>query len=85
MITRNWRAKAACADYNPELWFPVSEEGTQAFEDQARSARHICGACPVRDSCLEDARARREAFGIRGGLSPQERNVRVPLRRRQIA
>ena len=70
-----WQQSAACAQVDPELWFPTGPE-------DALEARRICHtSCPVREACLEAAMAeehpdnprrfRRE--GIRGGLTPPER------------
>jgi hypothetical protein len=38
------------------------------------TAKRICGVCPVRTDCLADALIRRDvAFGVLGGLTPNER------------
>jgi transcription factor WhiB len=61
-----WRDKAACRAADPDLFYP----DTPAQADQARQ---ICRTCPVRVQCLTAAVRDREDFGIRGGLTPQER------------
>ncbi len=60
-----WRASAACAGGPSSKFFPPSE----ALED---AAREVCQACPVRRECLAYALATRPAFGIWGGLNPDE-------------
>jgi len=39
---------------------------SEQLDDIAR-ARAICAKCPVREACLEGARARREPWGVWGG------------------
>jgi WhiB family redox-sensing transcriptional regulator len=61
-----WTDLAACAEVDPELWFP--EKGASS-----ESAKRICRACPVRAQCLEDALSRSEMHGIWGATSRHER------------
>lgn len=65
-----WWDLAACAQTDPELWFP--EKGA-TNPDAAR----ICATCPVKQQCLEDALASGDPHGVRGGLSPNQR-ARLP-------
>lgn len=66
----DWRNEALCRDEDPELWFPLGDEGPGA--DQAGLAKAICRACPVREACLAWAVAELP-FGIAGGLDERER------------
>ena len=59
-------AGAACAEVDPELWFP--EKG-----GSNREAKRICATCEVRLVCLEYALAHDERFGVWGGLTDMER------------
>jgi WhiB family transcriptional regulator, redox-sensing transcriptional regulator len=68
---RDWRSAAACRSADPELFFPVSAFG-QALE-QAAQAKAICARCPVRRQCLAFALRTRQAHGIWGGLTEEER------------
>lgn len=68
----SWFEEASCAESDPEAWFP--EKGCST-----REAKRICDGCPVRDECLAYALARREKFGIWGGLSERERRVLLRL------
>lgn len=63
-----WQDDAACAQVDPELFFP--EQGGSAVEP-----RRLCGSCPVRAECLAFALSRDEKFGIWGGLTARERNA----------
>lgn len=58
-------AEAACEGMDPDLFYA---EGAAAV---AR-AKGVCGACPVRDRCLEWALTREE-FGVWGGTTARER------------
>jgi WhiB family redox-sensing transcriptional regulator len=73
-----WRRRAACAapGVDPELFFPAPGQHGKA----ARATR-VCARCPVRTACLADALATRDEYGIRGGLTPKERQ-RERLRER---
>jgi WhiB family transcriptional regulator, redox-sensing transcriptional regulator len=66
----DWRGRASCArpGVDPELFFPFRGE-----HGKAARAKRICAGCPVRPACLADAMASRDGFGIRGGLTPNER------------
>jgi hypothetical protein len=66
----DWRRRAACArpGVDPDLFFPFPGE-----HGKAARAKRICGRCPVRAACLADAMATRDEFGVRGGLTPKER------------
>jgi WhiB family redox-sensing transcriptional regulator len=74
-----WAARALCADVDPELFFPPNG-------DPATEARHVCSQCPVTAECLAYALNSDEAYGIWGGLDPDERkNLSRTLRSRAAA
>lgn len=65
-----WIARAVCRDYDPELWFPISEESDDV-------ATGHCRTCPVRAECLEYA-LDIGAVGIWGGTTTaQRRQIRA--------
>ena len=68
----DWRAKAACRDKDPELFFPVGNTG--AAYQQIEEAKAVCRTCKVIDACLKD-------YGVWGGLSEDERRA---LKRRAM-
>jgi WhiB family redox-sensing transcriptional regulator len=68
---RDWRSAATCQSANPELFFPISAFG-KALE-QVAEAKAICARCPVRRQCLTFALRTRQAHGIWGGLTEEER------------
>lgn len=73
--------RAACATADPDLFFPVSAQGPGS--DQVSRAKAICRGCQVRLDCLTFALRTRQAHGVWGGASEEER-IGV-LRRRPAA
>jgi WhiB family transcriptional regulator, redox-sensing transcriptional regulator len=69
---RDWRLDAACADMDPELFFP--EPGQVP---QAAAAKQTCAGCAVRGPCLQAAlhgpQARDDHTGIFAGTTAKER------------
>jgi WhiB family redox-sensing transcriptional regulator len=68
---QNWWSAATCRSADPELFFPISAFG-QALE-QVEEAKAICARCPVRRQCLAFALRTRQAHGIWGGMTEEER------------
>lgn len=66
-----WWELAACQTADPELFFPVSETGPA--RRQLDRAKSVCAGCDVRQLCLDYALASREANGVWGGLTEDER------------
>ena len=79
------RALAACNDGTGELTEMFFSED---LYDIAR-AKHLCGECPVKATCLDGAIERREPWGVWGGelflnghvLAQKRRRGRPPKRR----
>lgn len=67
----DWRRRALCARADPDLFFPVGT--SHPAQDQARSAKDICAACPVAQICLRWAMEAGVPEGIWGGRTAQER------------
>jgi WhiB family redox-sensing transcriptional regulator len=69
---RDWRLDAACAQLDPELFFP--EPGQVP---QAAAAKQVCAGCAVRGPCLEQAlhgpQARDDHTGIFAGTTARDR------------
>jgi WhiB family redox-sensing transcriptional regulator len=72
-----WSARAACRGLDPTIFFPPTD-------DDAGAAKDVCGACPVRELCLEHALGHREREGVWGGCTERERR-RIIRRRRRAA
>jgi len=77
LTRRSWESLAACRGPNAALFFPPIR-GERPVEQHSREmhAKQICGACPVREKCLEYAIRVAEPFGIWGGLNEAERRAR---------
>jgi WhiB family transcriptional regulator, redox-sensing transcriptional regulator len=69
---RDWRLDAACAEVDPELFFPEPGQVPQAAQ-----AKAVCAGCAVRGPCLEAAlhgpQARDDRSGIFAGTTARER------------
>lgn len=63
-----WRAAAACAGSDPELFFPGTGE-------VPRDAIRICGECPVRRPCLTYALNSGSQYGVWGGATANQRRA----------
>ena len=65
-----WITQARCAALPSERWFSHDPQ-------DVAYAKLICGQCTVRQVCLQRALLEEQGsphrFGVRGGLSPQER------------
>lgn len=66
-----WRAKAACLDEDPELFFPNGNTGQALM--QTEQAKAVCQQCPVMTECLEWALNTGQHDGVWGGKSEDER------------
>lgn len=69
----NWRHYAACRDQDPELFFPIGDTGPALL--QTAEAKSICGACGVKNLCLQWALETGQDSGIWGGLTEDERRA----------
>jgi WhiB family redox-sensing transcriptional regulator len=68
-----WRLRALCRAEGQVDWFDVDT----ASDPRAARAQRVCRDCPVRLACLTDAlrvETPSTRFGIRGGLTPADRN-----------
>ncbi|MFJ5879887.1 WhiB family transcriptional regulator [Kitasatospora cineracea] len=68
-----WQDQAVCqpSEYNPvdpEDFFPGPDE-----IGKIATALSLCGQCPVRLACLDAALEGNETYGIRGGLTEEQR------------
>ena len=68
-----WTLSAACLNADPELFFPDLFGAIGAH--RTLQAKRFCAGCPVRAKCLEWAIGSGEAYGIWGGMTPDERRL----------
>jgi len=72
----DWRHRAACRDEDPELFFSVGEDWSNAIDQRrARHALAICARCPVRVTCLRQALNTTDEWAIAGGTTPAQRHA----------
>jgi WhiB family redox-sensing transcriptional regulator len=64
-------SRGACRGEDPELFFPITAAGPALA--QVRSAKAICGRCPVQANCLSYALITGQHDGIWGGTTSEER------------
>lgn len=65
-----WEKDAACAQVDPELFFPEKSRAVTA-----KHAKEVCAACPVLEKCRERAMADVSLYGIWGGMTRKDRMV----------
>jgi len=89
-----WRRWSACQYEDSELFFHPEGEKGKARDERAALAKAVCEQkCPVMQECRDWALARREPFGVAGGLAEEERTTiwrrqdrdRIAARRREVA
>ena len=73
----DWRHRAACLNFDRELFFPIGTTGPALSELAA--AQQVCLSCSVREKCLQRAVDQDIEHGVWGGLGQDERRA---LRRR---
>lgn len=59
--------------YEPDLWFPTSDERTSKGKADRAVAQAVCATCPVRAACLAYALDAGEDAGVWGGKSEAQR------------
>ncbi len=72
-VVWGWRMAAACGRVDSALFFGPERELPTARRLRERQAKEICASCPVAVPCRTHALARRELYGIWGGLSERDR------------
>lgn len=78
----DWRDDSACRDINDDTFFPKPGD-----TDGTEKAKAICARCLVRRTCLEAAlaeeggRTKDNRFGVRGGLTHNQRYAEYTRRR----
>lgn len=75
----DWRHLSACAAEDPDLFFPLG--GSPEAASQAEQAKAVCRRCPVMEECLAWAVETRQAAGVWGGMTENERRN---MQRRQV-
>lgn len=74
----SWRLRGACRGLDSSIFYPTPE-------DDASTAKAVCGACAEQTRCLEFALTHREKEGVWGGATEKERRRIIRQRRRRAA
>jgi WhiB family redox-sensing transcriptional regulator len=72
----DWKSFGACVGVDPNIFYPTEERN----QEQVERALSYCGACAVREICLDYALTNKE-YGIWGGTIEKERRRILRLRR----
>lgn len=75
-VPYRWSRDAACRGMDSRFWFPERGEITS-------EAKQVCGACPVREDCLDESLRNGERHGVWGGLSERQRR-QIRRKSRQV-
>ena len=75
----DWRTRAACRDEDPDLMFPVGNNGPAL--EQTAYAKTVCRRCAALADCLAWAFEHGEDHGIWGGMTEDERRADNTTRR----
>lgn len=79
-VRAEWRNKASCGTIiDVDLTFALAWIIRE--NPNAKRAKSICDACPVKVQCLKDAIADPNSFGLRGGYFFENGVVRRPAAR----
>lgn len=75
-----WQAHAACYGAHRDNFYPDSEtySRSEIAEHEQWIIQTYCARCPVRQACLLDSLARRDYFGVQGGMRGSVRETYVP-------
>jgi WhiB family redox-sensing transcriptional regulator len=68
-----WLQQAACANADPDLFFP-DDSRSAVREAKEREAKEWCAGCLVQPECLDYSLATGQEFGVWGGLTEKERH-----------
>ena len=69
-----WQAEAACKGVDVSVFYHPEGERGAAKANRDNAAKEVCLRCIVRTACLEYALEAREAYGVWGGTTEEERD-----------
>lgn len=85
LASQTWRAHAACAGTDPDLFYPVRPGGRGGGPARVahEHAISICRRCPVAYQCLWYALDHGEEYGVWGATTPDDRQALQRIRKRR--
>ncbi len=72
-IRSDWWSLAACQFRDPEIFFPISSQGSGAA--QVARAKAVCAQCQVCRQCRSYALSTPQLHGIWGATTQEEREL----------
>jgi WhiB family redox-sensing transcriptional regulator len=69
------KTEGACNGLDPNIFFNNDDESVEI-------AKHVCGLCAVAEICRDYSFKTRQEFGIWGGLSEEERRIKLKIRKK---
>jgi WhiB family transcriptional regulator, redox-sensing transcriptional regulator len=79
-MAEDWRDRAACLGTTGLMFGPVGERREEGLKREVR-AKATCKACPVLEHCLTDEDAAPTSWGVRAGMTADERVKRCSIGR----
>jgi WhiB family redox-sensing transcriptional regulator len=73
MDVYEWQYDGLCMGLESSVFFSPDAERGAAKLMRERRAKAICAECPVIEQCRDHALSAREAYGVWGGLSADDR------------
>jgi len=73
VIPGEWQERARCRGLDTNRFYPAEGERDPSRARREERAKAICRRCSVAASCLADALARRDGWGVFGGTTAEER------------
>ncbi|MFB9377045.1 WhiB family transcriptional regulator [Kineococcus gynurae] len=68
-----WQLRGACREVDPDLFFHPELERGAARQHRDAAALAVCAECPVLLQCRRHVLQHREAYGVWGGLTEDQR------------
>ncbi|WP_099331573.1 WhiB family transcriptional regulator [Actinomyces minihominis] len=68
-----WQYRGACREMDTEIFFHPEGERGPSRRRLAAEAKKVCATCQVIEECRNHSILSREAYGVWGGLTEEER------------
>jgi WhiB family transcriptional regulator, redox-sensing transcriptional regulator len=81
----DWQMEGACRGMDSALFFHPERERGEARAARDARAKAVCLRCPVMQQCRTHALAVREAYGVWGAMTAQEREAVFAQSNRKLA
>ncbi|MDV8055791.1 MULTISPECIES: WhiB family transcriptional regulator [unclassified Rhodococcus (in: high G+C Gram-positive bacteria)] len=69
----DWQLDGLCRGLDSSVFFHPEGERGRARTSREKSAKQVCGRCPVLEQCRQHALEANEPYGVWGGMSAHDR------------